>query len=516
MNMRGCERFYASGRAPGPSEFMACRPPARPRRVAFAFAPAAGHVNPTLPLVKELASSGHEVHYFGHELLRAVAEPAGAIFHANAAYYDAFSSVPPGPLGVHALLMDKHGTMPDGSGGGNGRLALGASKVDRLVLEAVLPGTLRFLDEVKPHVVVYDALLLCRDAFFAARLRGIPTVSFNTCAGPYSLRDHLMSGVSPEEWVSGLEGFGPHVAVTKRLNSKYALGLPVVEEQPLLLEDADVHMVTTTLALQDPPTPRLKRAYEAQGSTFAYVGPLLDEDDSAVRVGGDAPDRVLEAVREAQGAGRSVVLVSMGTVLTSDVPITGWNGRPVGADGRPRGLSGKELCQSAWGGVFDSFGVASEADGPLIVVSLGNRTDALEGLEPPPPPNALCVGGVPQAALLKLGVDVFLTHGGQNSFMEALASGTPVVVCPGGGDQIVNADKAAAMGAGLKVPRPDAELGQQAEAAARYRQQVRQAVREVLEDPSFRQAAERCAAELSEAGGVKEAARVIVKVASSA
>ena len=99
----------------------------------------------------------------------------------------------------------------------------------------------------------------------------------------------------------------------------------------------------------------------------------------------------------------------------------------------------------------DSFGVASEADGPLIVVSLSNRTDALEGLEPPPPPKALCVGGVPQA-----------------------------------------------------------------EAAARYRQQERQAVREVLEDPSFRQAAERCAAELSEAGGVKEAARVIVKVASSA
>ena len=45
----------------------------------------------------------------------------------------------------------------------------------------------------------------------------------------------------------------------------------------------------------------------------------------------------------------------------------------------------------------DSFGVASEADGPLIVVSLSNRTDALEGLEPPPPPKALCVGGVPQA-----------------------------------------------------------------------------------------------------------------------
>ena len=33
-----------------------------------------------------------------------------------------------------------------------------------------------------------------------------------------------------------------------------------------------------------------------------------------------------------------------------------------------------------------------------------------------------------QVDLLRLGVDVFLTHGGQNSFMEALSTGVPMVV----------------------------------------------------------------------------------------
>ena len=116
----------------------------------------------------------------------------------------------------------------------------------------------------------------------------------------------------------------------------------------------------------------------------------------------------------------------VGTVLTthtSDVPTVSPGGiADPWVRTADRGGSPAKRCASPHGWrLGDSFGVASEADGPLIVVSLSNRTDALEGLEPPPPPKALCVGGVPQA-----------------------------------------------------------------EAAARYRQQERQAVREVLEDPSFR------------------------------
>ena len=59
-----------------------------------------------------------------------------------------------------------------------------------------------------------------------------------------------------------------------------------------------------------------------------------------------------------------------------------------------------------------------------------------------------CSPTLPQVDLLRLGVELFLTHGGQNSFMEALSQGCPLVVCPGFADQPVNAAKAEALGIG--------------------------------------------------------------------
>merc|ERR1712151_729595 len=176
-----------------------------------------------------------------------------------------------------------------------------------------------------------------------------------------------------------------------------------------------------------------------------------------------------------------------------------------------RGLSGRELCQAAWQGAFDAFGAASADEGALLIVALGNRTDALDGMAPPPP-NALCSMGLPQVDLLKLGIDTFVTHGGQNSFMEAMSQGTPVVVCPGFGDQIVNAQKAVALGVGLQVIRPDSEPGESAaeEAAARYRSDVKQALLEVCGKPSYKEAALRCASGLEDAGGVRRAVEVIM------
>ena len=49
---------------------------------------------------------------------------------------------------------------------------------------------------------------------------------------------------------------------------------------------------------------------------------------------------------------------------------------------------------------------------------------------------------------------VFVTHGGQNSFMESMFVGTPLVVCPGFADQPANGAKAQAMKVGLCVDRP--------------------------------------------------------------
>jgi UDP:flavonoid glycosyltransferase YjiC (YdhE family) len=50
--------------------------------IVFVEMPAYGHVNPTLPLVRELAQRGEHVVYFNAEEFQAQVERAGATFHA--------------------------------------------------------------------------------------------------------------------------------------------------------------------------------------------------------------------------------------------------------------------------------------------------------------------------------------------------------------------------------------------------------------------------------------------------
>ena len=154
-----------------------------------------------------------------------------------------------------------------------------------------------------------------------------------------------------------------------------------------------------------PEPPALAEAYAAGGAAFAYLGPLLDKA-GAKRAGAfsvsrptstesapGAPD-VMGAVAAAKAAGRPLVLASMGTVATGDNPHLGWHGRVPGPDGRPRGLSGRELCHGAWGGVFDACGAAGPGEGALILVTLGPQDDPLGDLVPPP--NAICAPSLPQ------------------------------------------------------------------------------------------------------------------------
>merc|ERR1712151_1466271 len=112
--------------------------------------------------------------------------------------------------------------------------------------------------------------------------------------------------------------------------------------------------------------------------------------------------------------------------------------------------------------------------------------------------------------VLKAGVDVFLTHGGQNSFSEAMSQATPVGVCPGFGDQKVNSRKAVDLGVGMKVDRPDPDAGSEAAAVAAYKEDVCNALKMVLAKSTFRTNAESCRERLKQAGGVPHAIEVVL------
>lgn len=87
-----------------------------------------------------------------------------------------------------------------------------------------------------------------------------------------------------------------------------------------------------------------------------------------------------------------------------------------------------------------------------IIISVGQKFDA--GKLKNVPSNVHIYKSVPQLDVLKI-ADVFVTHGGMNSFSEALVYGTPMVVIPFVSDQPVNARCIEKLGVGKRLEYSD-------------------------------------------------------------
>ncbi|MET8356969.1 glycosyltransferase [Micromonospora sp. NPDC005171] len=92
---------------------------------------------------------------------------------------------------------------------------------------------------------------------------------------------------------------------------------------------------------------------------------------------------------------------------------------------------------------------------------------------------------VPLAQLLD-NVSAVITHGGAGTTLGTLARGVPMVVVPQGADQFIQADRVAASGAGLAL------MPGQADPAA-----IAAALRRLLDEPTFTEAARRIGAEVA-------------------
>ncbi len=168
------------------------------------------------------------------------------------------------------------------------------------------------------------------------------------------------------------------------------------------------------------------------------------------------------------------------------------------------------------------------ADDPLVYISFGSvaggmemsagayraAVEAMEGLDArvlltvgrgadlddfaSAPPNVHVEAWVPQADVLAHATLV-VCHGGSGTTLGSLAAARPLVVVPLFADQPVNAERVAAVGAGLAVAP---------EAAA-----IRAATEEVLADPSYRETATAVAAEMASQAPVDDAVGELERVA---
>eukprot|EP00434_Breviolum_minutum_P013771 symbB.v1.2.012147.t1/scaffold829.1/size159244/17 len=482
-------------------------------RFAFCFPMATGHINPSLPIARSLIDLGHEVHYMSRQEMQPVIEKTGATFIDVATQQTELFE------GRETDIMGCFRSLAKEIGAADQPMMVSMLKTAPRHLELQMPGTIRWMQKIQPHLVMFCPFMN-PEAVYAAKYLQIPSIGLWTFAGPGSMVGIvdmflMQTGLEAPEILRQVETFEPMLESIKRFKENYGVDLDFrafLEPKGFLstLCETRFNLVTTGADLQDPVPSELAKMYHE--TNFITVGPLLQQSTEKPS---DAELEPVMEIQKAREAGRKVILVSMGTILTSNTDDVGWHSIPRDGSEVPKGLTGKQLCQSAWNAAFDAFGVDSDVeDAPLLVVAVGSQADALDDVVVPK--NAKCYPFLPQVEILKAKVDLFLTHGGQNSFMESLMAGTPVVVCPGFADQIANAMRAEMSGVGLQIQRPVPPHGEELSAMATYRKEVAAALQRVLNEAHFGEMAQQIGETLRQEGGVPRAVELVIETAQEA
>lgn len=132
--------------------------------------------------------------------------------------------------------------------------------------------------------------------------------------------------------------------------------------------------------------------------------------------------------------------------------------------------------------IFRSVIEAVREDDVALIITVGRQNDpAALG---PQPDNVFVHQYIPQGVLLSR-CDAVVTHGGAGTTLGALAFGVPLLVLPQGADQYANADRVVAAGAGRQLLRDELSVVA-----------IRDALLDLLRDPSYRRAAQRLQAEI--------------------
>ncbi len=135
-----------------------------------------------------------------------------------------------------------------------------------------------------------------------------------------------------------------------------------------------------------------------------------------------------------------------------------------------------------------------------LVVTVGRDRDPADF--GPRPPHVRIERYVPQSLLFPR-CDLVVNHGGSGTVMAALGHGLPMVIVPISADQPDNARRCEQLGV-AKVILPE----------NRTPGAIRDAVRTVLQDPSFRQNAERLREEMERLPGPEHAVGMLERLAA--
>jgi MGT family glycosyltransferase len=359
---------------------------------AFVCLPATGHVNPTLPVVAELVRRGHRVTYATGARYAAAVESAGATFFENgedlSAQFPWFGKVPGSPAQNDAGRSPRPGML---AGLGSGMMS---GLLERLLERAreEFPALLERLTADQPDAVCYDAMTLAgKMAAMKLNLPDIALLPTYATNEHFSMRE-LMPSRAPAEMLAAWKQARQLIEDFAR--EQGLAGFEFMEGPPASLNICFI-----------------PREFQPAGDTF---------DDRFHFVGPSLGRRGIEEAWQPRIADSPLLFISLGTTPLNDQP------------------DFFRMCLEAFAGTEWQ-----------VAMAIGDRLDVAELGEVPQ--NVEVRPFLPQLDVLRH-AQVFLSHTGMNSTMEALYLGVPIVAFPLQPEQEANARRVDDLGLGRRLP----------------------------------------------------------------
>lgn len=352
-----------------------------------------------------------------------------------------------------------------------------------------------------PRLLLYDPFITIACA--VGVLANVPTMGLVPHGGP----GWLAPSETPEV-IQQLEG------PRQWFHRQHGLDLLEYGRPPLswFHNSTRCNLVLTCSELFSPPSAVNEQQARLTGVAFHCVGSMASHETQRPAAAEFAMERVLTA----RDAGARIVLLSLGTLVTSAF----WgapkpqnpravhaptSGPPLDADGAladeraaTGGMVGRDFAHFVWAAAIGALG-----DDPSILVILvtGKHPDATDGL-PPLPRNFVCAPCVPQLKLLPL-CAAFITHGGVGSITEAVLFRCPMAIVPVFADQPRNAVAVERAGFGVSFRDPKRTVTPQSLGIA-----IRRLIEPGVQNP-YRAALEEAAGRMQSEGGVSRALDLI-------
>ena len=212
-------------------------------KIVFFCIPAHGHTNPTLGVVKELVSRGHEVWYYSYDIMREKIKSAGATF----------------------ISCDDYDTEQNLSAKDATRVGKDLAFSTKILVDTTLAlddKVCKEMAELKPDLIVADSMALWGKA--VALKLGIPFVSSTTT---FAFNQHsakiMKQGIG--DLFKMLFAMPKTSKQVKRLKDK---GYPVNNILDIIGNDDNTHTIVYT-------SPEFQPCSETFSEKYAFVGPSI-------------------------------------------------------------------------------------------------------------------------------------------------------------------------------------------------------------------------------------------------